>query len=124
MSRCCGNIVFSKNNEKIYDHLTVKGIFNENKIIYVENDITVTLLIFDNKIQMKRETVDYVIDIPFEVGIETEGTYLLKEYEKSLRLKIITEKMNYQNNKIEINYSLSIEDEEPDEFSFSLELEV
>lgn len=123
MSKVCGNICFLKNKEKVYDHFLVKGVKLENRIVYLENDITVTLLYQDNKIEIKRETDDYIIRLYFEEGKKTEGTYFLKEYQQSLPLQVITNKMFYEENRVEIEYSLSIE-EDFDHFFFTLELEV
>ena len=46
-------------------NIEVSGIKTKNKIIYKENDITVTILIFDNKIEMKRSCNEYKINFIF-----------------------------------------------------------
>ena len=57
--------------------------FEENALLQIrdkgENDITVTLFCYDNKIEMKRETDEYLINFFFEKGISNYATYLLKD---------------------------------------------
>ena len=124
MAKFCGNLQLLKNEEKVYDNYLVKGIKNQNKIVYLENDITVTLFCYDNKIEMKRETDEYLINFSFEKGISNQATYLLKDCQKTLPLEITTENIIYKENIIMIDYLLFLENEKFDHFVFTLELEV
>lgn len=120
MSRFKGCINLIRDNEKVYDDFFIKGIKNNDKIIYKENDINVTIFIKDNKIEMKRENNEYIISMNFDDSNDAVGSYFLKEYQKSMNLKIITKTLHYDNNCIELEYLLYIENELSGHFNFSL----
>lgn len=119
MSRFKGSINLVCDNEKVYDNFLIRGIKSSNKIIYKENDISVTIFLKDNKIEMKRETNDYIINMCFDEE-ETIGSYYLKKENKGLDLKIITKTLHYDNKYIELEYLLYIEKELTGHFKFSL----
>ena len=124
MSRVNGTLNLTKDAEVIYDNLLIKGIKNDNKFTYKENDITVTLFKEENTIKMKRVTPEYQIEFLFDNGKITTGNYYLSEYHKNLDLKVNTLKTVYHKNNLSIEYELFIEEEIVGHFTFSLELEV
>lgn len=83
----------------------ILGIKNKNKITYKENDITVTLLILNNKIEMKRECNDYKIKFIFE-NSSSNCIYTVFGGTKTFELETKLKKLNIKNNLIEINYEL------------------
>ena len=95
-----------------------KGIYKDNKITYKENDLSVTVLLFDNKIEMMRSCSDYKINLIFEGDAVTESTYQIFGGEKIFYLETKTEKLHITDNKIEIDYIL-----EDNKFSYVLEME-
>ena len=107
--------IFKSNEENI--DINVVGILNKNKIIYKENDIKVTIVVFSNKILMSRLHSNYEIDFIFENGKTTNAVYKLKEYNKEFKLTIKTTKLVINEKYISINYWL-----EDNTFSFKLEL--
>ena len=117
-------ITLVKDNEYIYDNLSIKGIKTDKKFIYKENNIHVTIVIEDNKIIMKRSTSDYIIELNFINNSYTIGSYYLNEYKKSLKLDIKTNICTYDKNKVYIDYYLNMEKEYLGHFVFSLESEV
>lgn len=102
------------------ENLTIKtsGIKSDNKIIYKENDITVTILIFDNKIEMNRSCSDYKINLNFEKNKKTISTYQVFGGFKTFDLETNTKKIKIDNDKIEIDYEL-----EGNTFNYILEME-
>ena len=107
--------VFKSNEENI--DLCMTGIINKNKIIYKENDIRVTIVVFSNKILMNRLHDNYEIDFIFENGKRTSATYKLKEYNKEFKLDIVTTKLVIKEELIAINYNL-----EGNIFSYELKI--
>ena len=96
--------------------LDTNGIKTNNKIIYKENNITVTILIFNNKIEMNRSSDEYDINLLFELNTTTNSTYSFNGTNKKFTLLTYTKKLIIKDNKINIDYNL-----EGNNFSYSLE---
>lgn len=124
MSKINGCINLQKDGEIIYSNFPIKGIKTNDKIVYKENDINVTILLDNNKIEMKRRTGDYIIELMFLDGKATSGNYHLIEYKNSINLNIETLSSSNQDNKIILDYNLSMVEEFIGHFTFSLEFEV
>lgn len=124
MSKINGCINLQKDGEIIYSNFPIKGIKTNDKIVYKENDINVTILLDNNKIEMKRRTDDYIIELMFLDGKATSGNYHLIEYKNSINLNIETLSSSNQDNKIILDYNLSMAEEFIGHFTFSLEFEV
>ena len=103
------------------ENLNIKttGIKTNNKIIYKENDINVTILIYDNKIEMNRSCNDYKINLVFEKNKNTISTYQVFGSTKIFDLETITKKINISDNKINLEYEL-----EGNTFKYLLKWEV
>ena len=102
--------------EKI--NIETSGIRNQNKIVYKEKDLTVTILTFDNKIEMTRVCNDYKINLNFDKKKKTISNYQIFGGNKVFELETYTKKLNINNNKIEIEYVL-----EGNNFKYTLEME-
>ena len=100
-------------------NIEVSGIKTNNKIVYKENNITVTILIFDNKIEMNRTCNEYKINFVFEKDKETISTYQVFGMEKIFDLNTNTKKLIIKDNEIVLNYDL-----EGNDFKYSLGGEV
>lgn len=124
MSKINGCINLQKDGEIIYSNFPIKGIKTNDKIVYKENDINVTILLDNNTIEMKRRTGDYIIELMFLDGKATSGNYHLIEYKNSINLNIETLSSSNQDNKIILDYNLSMAEEFIGHFTFSLEFEV
>ena len=99
-------------------NIETSGIKTNNKIVYKENDITVTILIFDNRIEMNRVCNDYKINLIFEKNKETTSTYQIFGGSKVFELETIIKKFKVDDKFIEINYVL-----EGNAFKYKLEME-
>ncbi len=95
-----------------------KGIYKDNKIIYQEKDIQVTIFLLDNKIEMIRSCKDYKINLIFEKDRITESTYQIFGGEKHFSLETKTQELIINDKKIKIDYVL-----EDNNFSYVLEME-
>ena len=94
------------------------GIKTGNKIVYKENNITVTILIFDNKIEMNRTCNEYKINLIFEKEKTTTSKYNVFGMPKEFLLETKTNKLEIKENDIKIDYNL-----EGNDFSYHLEVE-
>lgn len=99
-------------------NIEVSGIRNKNKIIYKENNITVTILIMNNKIELNRVCNEYKIKLIFDKFKDTISTYSLFGALKIFELETVTKKLLISDKKIEIDYVL-----EGNNFSYKLEVE-
>ena len=95
-----------------------KGIYRDNKIIYQERNLSVTIWLFDNKIEMMRSCNDYKINLVFEKDVITQSTYQIFGGQKVFSLETKTQKLIISDNRIEIDYIL-----EDNLFSYILEME-
>lgn len=95
------------------------GIKTNNKIIYKENNITVTILIFNNKIEMNRTCNEYKINFVFEKGKKTISKYNVFGMPKEFLLETKTKKLKITDNEIILDYNL-----EGNDFSYHLQMEV
>lgn len=99
--------------------INVFGIKTGNKIVYKENDIMVTILIFNNKIEMNRTCNEYKINFIFEKNKNTISTYQVFGMEKIFDLETITKKLIIKDQSIVLDYEL-----EGNNFSYFVEWEV
>ena len=93
------------------------GIKTKNKIVYKENNITVTILIFNNKIEMNRTCNEYKINMIFEKGKKTISKYNVFGMPKEFLLETKTKKLEITDTHINLDYNL-----EGNDFSYSLEV--
>ncbi len=102
------------------ENLDIKttGIKTENKIVYKENNITVTILILNNKIEMNRTCDEYKIKLIFEKNKKTISKYNVFGMPKEFLLDTKTKKLEITDTNININYNL-----EGNNFSYHLEVE-
>lgn len=124
MSKVCGVVNLKQNDQIIYDKLPIKGIKDCHKIIYKENNIHVTILCHDNKIEMRRKSLEYDIEMFFEQDKILKGNYHILEFGTNIALETKTNFLYYDDHKIEIHYNMNLDTEETGHFYFSLELEV
>ena len=108
------NLISNEDNLNI----ETKGIKTDNKIIYKENEISVTIVVLNNRIEMKRVHPDYIVELVFEKDKETLSSYKFVGGNKEFKLKTTTNKLVASDKKIEIDYKL-----EDNNFKYKLELE-
>ena len=99
--------------------IEVSGIKTNNKIVYKENNITVAILILNNRIEMNRTCNEYKINLVFEKNKKSISTYQVFGMPKTFDLETTTKKLNIEDKKLEIDYEL-----EGNNFKYLLEWEV
>ena len=98
---CMGKIYLKASLISDEENLNIEtsGIKTKNKIVYKENNIIVTILIFNNKIEMNRTCNEYKINMIFEKGKKTISKYnvfgMPKEFLLETRKKLILFGKNY-----------------------------
>ena len=114
---CMAKINLKANLISDEENLSIEttGIKTDNKIVYKENNITVTILIFDNKIEMNRTCNEYKINLVFEKGKDTISKYNVFGMPKEFLLETKTKKLEITNTLIKIDYNL-----EGNNFSYEL----
>ena len=108
------NLISSDENLNI----STIGIRTNNKIVYKENNVTVTILIFNNKIEMNRVCNEYKINFVFEINKQTISKYNVFGMPKEFLLETKTNELKIKDNEIVLKYNL-----EGNDFSYHLELE-
>lgn len=110
----------NKTENRIFSN-EVLGIKTNNKIKYIDNDVSVNIDMYDHKLTIERKNDDYHIILTFSDSEKTSGIYNINQL-GSLKLEIDTNSLLIDTNKIEISYTLVIEEEKV-EFYFYLEME-
>ena len=64
------------------------GILQDNKIIYKEDNVDVTILIFDNKIRLSRVSEQYELNMEFIKDEEVPGNYIIENINIDLKTKL------------------------------------
>lgn len=76
MAKIKGTVfVTSNESKKKYE---IKGIYHDNQLIYKEDNILVTISLFDNKLVMKRENEEYKAVLSLEENKLTKNKYTIK----------------------------------------------
>ena len=99
-------------------NIETSGIKTNNKIIYKENNITVTILIFNNKIEMNRTCNEYKINLIFEKNKTTISKYNVFGMPKEFLLETKTKELLITDTEIKIDYNL-----EGNDFNYQMVLE-
>lgn len=99
-------------------NIDISGIKTSNKIVYKENNITVTILIQNNRIEMNRTCNEYKINLVFENNKKTISNYQVFGMPKTFDLETKTKKLIIKENLIELEYEL-----EGNNFKYSIEWE-
>ena len=99
-------------------NIDISGIKTSNKIVYKENNITVTILIQNNRIEMNRTCNEYKINLVFEENKKTISNYQVFGMPKTFDLETKTKKLIIKDNIIELEYEL-----EGNNFKYSIEWE-
>jgi len=98
-------------------NIETSGIKTKNKITYKENNIIVTILISNNRIEMNRTCNEYKINLLFEKNKRTMSTYNVFGAPKVFELETFTRVLKTEENEIKIEYEL-----EGNNFSYTLKL--
>ncbi len=110
--------LLKSNHETIEKKMS--GLYANNKIIYNDDGINVTIEFDNNKLILKRENNDYELILDFTLN---KSSYLLKEYNKMINFDIVTKKIINEEKYLYINYDL-LNGDDVDSYEFIVEYEV
>lgn len=113
-------VLNNKTENRIFSN-EVLGIKTDNKIKYIDNGVGVNIDMYDHKLTIQRKNDDYHIILNFSDSEKTSGIYNINQL-GSLKLEVNTNSLLIDASKIEINYTLIVEEEKV-EFYFYLEME-
>ena len=88
----------------------LKGIKNNNKISFVENNIKVNMYIEKDSIKIIRKTEEYEMELCFKQSLTITGKYDIKNI-GILEIKTDTKKLIIEEGKIYIEYILYVNKE-------------
>lgn len=112
-----------ENNNMILKDKCFFGVRTDEKIFYKEDEIMVTIFVTNNKIIMKRESLEYEINLEFIEGKITTGKYFINNGNLWLPLDTFTDKILVDDSYIRIEYTLTL-DENETKFLFEIKYEV
>lgn len=99
MPRC--KINYKINN----DEFNALGIYKDNKLSFMENDIKFNIIIKDNYLELNRENNEYKINLI--IGSNSSCTYELKDVMyKKMFMNVETKSLEISNNIIKAKYKL------------------
>ena len=103
-----GKVYLKVNIDSEFENSVFMGnaIKVKNKIFYKEKDISVTIFIYKNKIEMKRYCKEYQINLIFDKSSITKSTYKLFNMDKEFILNTKTIELNICDNNIYLEYDL------------------
>lgn len=119
--KCLINL--KENDKIIFDNEIFFGIKLKNKISYKENEIMVTIFVYDNRIIMKRVAKNYEINLQFVENTNTTSKYFLNNGNLWLPLDTFTDTILVDDSNIRVKYILKL-DNEPTQFLFEIKYEV
>ncbi len=97
-------INLKEDDKTVIDNKRVVGIKIDNKITFKDDNITVTIIVDNNKIIMKRISKDYELNFEFQERINTTGKYFLNNDNLWLPIEVFTDKILVSEKSIEVDY--------------------
>ncbi len=122
MSKIKINSILTTTNEVIKKEFM--GILIDNKIIYNDDNINVTLLFEKDGLTMKRDSREYCIEFNFLNNNTTKCVYNVKSDNIIIYLNLKTRKLIIDNNRIVIDYDLYQDNELIESVIFEVVYEV
>lgn len=98
-----------------------KGILKDNEIVFYENKVKTKIKILEEKLVIIREE-NYLLKMEFMRGKITEATYNM--YDKNFYFEIFTNELKIEENKILVNYDLTLDENEKMNFIYNLEYSI
>lgn len=96
-----------KNSEETIN-LQVNAIINDNKILYKDKDVTNTVIIDDNSVDIIRKNDEYQLSMKFSKN-SSQCTYKLLKLDRILNMDIETINLDIKDNYLFIKYKLNDE---------------
>ena len=106
-------------NEKKFFSTDCMGLKIDNKIKFFDNNISITITINDNEIEIDRKCDEYEIVIVASLLETKKGIYKIKGL-GNLDLDVKTKKLEINENGFEVNYLMILDYDNPQEFKYTL----
>lgn len=106
-------------NEKKFFSTDCMGLKIDNKIKFFDNNISITITINDNEIEIDRKCDEYEIVIVASLLETKKGIYKIKGL-GNLDLDVKTKKLEINENGFEVNYLMILDSDNPQEFKYTL----
>lgn len=104
--------------------VTSTGILTNQKMIYRESDLQVTIEWTNERVILKRNTKEYELEFCFELEKSTTGYHKMKTLPLCIDMKITTKELNIKDHSLTIVYELIYGGENLGEFTYHLDYEV
>ncbi|MEG0909308.1 MAG: DUF1934 family protein [Bacilli bacterium] len=118
--KLCTELVNKTENEVFKTE--TNGIIESNKIKYNDNGITVVITLNTDKIIINRRSEEYDIILPLTLNEKQNGEYKVKQL-GTLNLEVVTKKLEINEKKIEIEYSMILDKTSKTDFFYKIEYE-
>lgn len=106
-------------NEKKFFSTDCMGLKIDNKIKFFDNNISITITINDNEIEIDRKCDEYEIVIVASLLETKKGIYKIKGL-GNLEMEVKTKKLEINENGFEVNYLMILDSDNPQEFKYTL----
>ena len=94
---------------------------NKNIITYISDDVKTTVKIFPDKVELIRESSEFIHHISYSLHNQTSSEYYIKEFTTSIYFNIYTTHLCVKENYLKISYQLE-ESEEDKKFIYLLKV--
>lgn len=118
--KLCTELVNKTENEVFKTE--TNGIIESNKIKYNDKGINVVITLNADKIIINRRSEEYDIILPLTLNEKQNGEYKVKQL-GTLNLEVVTKKLEINEKKIEIEYSMILNKTSKTDFFYKIEYE-
>ena len=96
------------------------AIINDDKIKYIDNNVTVVLKLEEDGIIINRRSDEYDILLPLRKGCTTKGVYNIKKI-GHLNLDVKTNDIYISKEKIKVDYTMILDNVSKSDFEYIIE---
>ena len=100
------------------------GILKDDKIVFYEENIKVSIEYRDNTLNIERSSDEYRITLSFENSLTKDGMYDIKCDSMYIPISVMTNLLEVSDGNIHIEYSLELGGESQGNFVYDIEYEV
>ena len=113
--------VISNNDDETTTIEALADYDEEKRIIkYKEEELKVTIEIFDNKIIMERKNEDYDLNLEFNLNEKVKCKYQVNSIGLNLEIDVYTKILEIEENRIYVSYELFNDNKSIGEFEYKL----
>lgn len=106
-------------DEKIFKN-NIEATYKDDEISYKDDKDSIKLIIKKDNIIMIKDNFSSETTLNFIENKKTESQYLIKSLNMFITLKVLTNKLNIEKDKINIEYEIWFDDEYSGKFKYDL----